>query len=96
MRPLDGGGDIFRRPVLQGDGQSFQYTPGGDVAAHDTGTDDVHTLRFKLLLLACGLQPFLQHEYPDQVPGGIRDDQAGDRFRFLFQQQLVIAAIFFP
>ena len=53
--------------VLQRHRESAQRAPGGDVAAHGAGADDVDVRRLELAVLAQRLQPLLQPEHADEV-----------------------------
>ena len=53
--------------VLQRHREAAQRAPGGDVAAHRAGADDVHVRRLEVAVLAQRLQPLLQPEHADQV-----------------------------
>ena len=96
MGAFDGGRDEFRFPVLQGDRQSLQHAPGGDVAAHGAGADDVHPLEPRLLTPAQRFQPVLQLEGPHQVAGGFRRHQSGDGARLGVQHVTLVAAVTLP
>ena len=66
--------------ILQGHGETAQGAPGGDVAAHHAGADDMH-MADAMLLAAESLEPVLQEENAHQVACGRRlrqfDDGAG-------------------
>ena len=77
----DRGGDPFQRLVLQGDGEAAQRRPGGNVAAHDPGTDHVEAIQREIRFLAEGLQPILEEEQAHQIAGCRRADDTVDQFR---------------
>ncbi len=57
----------FRGAILQGDRHAAKRRPGGDVAAHDAGADDVHVAEFGGRFSAQALQPVLQQEYAHEI-----------------------------
>src|ERR1039458_1672502 len=56
--------DQFFAAVLQRDVQTAQCRPCRDVAAHDTGTDDMHVPKINLRLAAAPPESLLQQKHP--------------------------------
>ena len=53
---------------LQGDTHTAQGTPGGNIAAHHTGTDHVNVFCLKAAAgFAKALEPLLQEENTDKI-----------------------------
>ena len=57
----------FRGAILQADRHAAKRRPGGDIAAHDAGADDVHMAEFRGRFSAEALQPVLQQEYAHEI-----------------------------
>src|SRR5690606_30964714 len=78
-------GDPVPVLILKGDRQSFQCTPGGNIAAHDAGPDDVHMFgrRTVASFLAKTLKSLLEAENPQQVSRRVRADQPVHQIRRL-------------
>ena len=84
--------DALHALVLQRHGQAAQRAPGGNVAAHDAGTDDMHAFRSEGGLLAEALQALLQEEHAHEIARRVRADDALDELR-RFQR---VAAVLRP
>jgi hypothetical protein len=93
---LHGRRDAFRCLVLERDMKAPQGTPGGDIAPHGAGADDVHITGPEIPVLTHGLELFLQEKDPYQVFRRRTRDQAGKRCRLLAEHFLRIAGMFYP
>ena len=70
--------DQFRGAILQGNRHAAQRRPRGDIAAHDTGADDMHVAKLSRGFSSQALQPILQHEYAHQIARGGTAHQIAD------------------
>ena len=70
---------VFHLAVLERDREAARGAPGGDVAAHDSGADDVDVRHLARRLAAKRLHAVLQEEDADQVPRLVAEEEPRDR-----------------
>ena len=73
---LDGAADCLRAGVAERDDKAAPRAPGGDVAAHRSGADDMNALAVPL---AAGeiFQIVAQEEHAHQILRGVADQELG-------------------
>ncbi len=92
----DRGRDILRRTVLQRDPQALHRAPGGDVAAHGAGADDMHMAEPCGGLPAQRLQPLVQEEDTHEILRRRSGYEAGNRARLVLQHLRLRSAVSEP
>ncbi len=96
MRALESIAEILRFAVLQRHFETAQRAPGGNIATHRAGADDVHVARAEGLFVTETLEALLQEKHPDQVAHLVALDQARDRVGFFVHHALARAVVIRP
>ena len=78
---------------MQGHLQAAQGAPGGDVPAHDPGTDDVHAGLGAGFPAAQGLQALLQEEHAHEVARRAPGREPRDRLRLLGEHAALVTPV---
>ena len=87
--------DAVHVEVLQGDAHAAQGAPGGDVAAHDAGADDVDAGEFGVRAGALLLEAFGEEEDAAQIGGGVGAHQRHEGVDLAAAHRLPVVAMFF-
>ena len=74
---LDGAADRLRAGVAERDDKAVPRAPGGDVAAHGAGADDVNALAVPLAVGEV-FQLVAQEEHAHQILRGVADQELGE------------------